>query len=83
MRIHVLHQRTQMRVGLYDKWCLGGIDECCGEFPGLVNSELRTRGEIRLGRLLTESKPRKEEFHQEEKRTALSRNCCCSWESGA
>lgn len=36
----MLHQWPQMRVRFDDEWRLRGVDECCGKFAGLIDSEL-------------------------------------------
>lgn len=41
--VHVSHQGAEMRVLADDEGVLGGIDESCGEFAGLVDSELERR----------------------------------------
>lgn len=38
--VHVSHQGAEMRVLADDDGALSGVDEGCGEFAGLVDSEL-------------------------------------------
>lgn len=38
--VHVLHQWPQVRVRFDDGWRLRGVDECCSEFAGLIDTEL-------------------------------------------
>jgi hypothetical protein len=38
--VHVSHERAEVRVFADDDGGLGGVDECCGEFAGLVDSKL-------------------------------------------
>lgn len=41
--VHVSHERAEVRVFADDDGGLGGVDECCGEFAGLVDSKLIRR----------------------------------------
>lgn len=36
---HVAHEWAEMRVGFQNGRCLGGVDEDCGQFAGLVDAE--------------------------------------------
>lgn len=42
--VHVGHQGAEVRVLADDDGALGGVDEGCGEFAGLVDSELDAFG---------------------------------------
>lgn len=37
--VHVLHQRTEMRVCLCDWRSLGRVDESCGQFSSMIDAE--------------------------------------------
>lgn len=41
--VHVSHERTEVRVLADDDGGLGGVDERCGEFTGLIDT--KSRGE--------------------------------------
>lgn len=41
--VHVSHERAEVRVLADDDGGLGGVDACCGEFAGLVDSKLSVR----------------------------------------
>lgn len=49
--VHVSHERAEVRVFADDDGGLGGVNECCGEFAGLVDS--KSRGE-KVALLLSE-----------------------------
>lgn len=73
LSVHMLHHGTEMWVGLHDERGLGGVDEGCGEFAGLVDAELeRLNSWVEL----------KAAWGGRGGLTALSRNLCCSFESG-
>jgi hypothetical protein len=38
--VHMSHERAEVRVFADDDRGLGGVDECCGEFAGLIDSKL-------------------------------------------
>lgn len=39
--VHVSHERAEVRVLADDDGGLGGVDERCGEFAGLIDSKSR------------------------------------------
>lgn len=39
--VHVSHEGAEVRMLADDDGGLGGVDECCGEFAGLVDSKLK------------------------------------------
>lgn len=39
--VHVSHERTEVRVLADDDGGLGGVDERCGEFTGLIDTKLK------------------------------------------
>ena len=43
LNIHVMHQLAELRMGFDDRRRLSGIDEGCGKFTGMVDSQLYER----------------------------------------
>lgn len=37
--IHMLHQRSKMRVCLSNRRCLGSVDKCCGQLASMIHAE--------------------------------------------
>ena len=43
LSIHVMHQLAKVRMRFDDRRCLSGVDERCGKFTGMVDSQLYER----------------------------------------
>ena len=85
--VHMLHQWSKVWVRFDDEWRLRGINECCGKFAGLIDSELEEL--VLKGSYFAFEMAARIDFCTEKGRgesgrgyTALSRNLCCSSVSG-